>query len=121
MATATPLRNIKALVFDAYGTLFDVFSVTALCEQLFPGNGAALAQLWRAKQLQYSLLRSLMGRYEDFWRLTEDALLYASQSLKLDLTATKQRHLTDASDETCASILRVSRRRARHAQRSRRR
>jgi 2-haloacid dehalogenase len=96
MATATPLGNIKALAFDAYGTLFDVFSVTARCEQLFPGSGSALTQLWRAKQLQYSLLRSLMGRYEDFWQLTEDALLYASQSLKLELTATKQQQLMDA-------------------------
>jgi 2-haloacid dehalogenase len=96
MATATPLMNIKALAFDAYGTLFDVFSVTALCEQLFPGNGTALAQLWRAKQLQYSLLRSLMGRYKDFWQLTDDALLYASTSLKLDLTAPKRRQLMDA-------------------------
>src|SRR5580658_1642145 len=96
MATIAPLRNIAALAFDAYGTLFDVFSVTALCEQLFPGNGIALARLWRAKQLQYSLLRSLMGRYKDFWQLTEDALLYASQSLKLDLTSPKQRHLMDA-------------------------
>jgi len=96
MATATPLGNIKALAFDAYGTLFDVFSVMALCEQLFPGNGTALAQLWRAKQLQYSLLRSLMGRYKDFWQLTEDGLLYASKSLKLDLTASKQRQLMDA-------------------------
>jgi HAD superfamily hydrolase (TIGR01493 family) len=55
------LRSLKAFVFDAYGTLFDVFSVTALCEELFPGKGHALAQLWRVKQLQYSLLRSLMG------------------------------------------------------------
>jgi 2-haloacid dehalogenase len=95
MAT-TPLGNIKALAFDAYGTLFDVFSITARCEQLFPGSGTALAQLWRAKQLQYSLLRSLMGRYENFWQLTEDALLYASESLQLELTATKQQHLMDA-------------------------
>jgi len=94
--TATPLGTIEALAFDAYGTLFDVFSVTARCEQLFPGSGASLTQLWRAKQLQYSLLRSLMGRYEDFWQLTEDALLYASQSLKLKLTATKQQELMDA-------------------------
>jgi 2-haloacid dehalogenase len=92
----TPFSNIKALAFDAYGTLFDVFSVTALCEALFPGNGAALAQLWRAKQLQYSLLRSLMGRYENFWRLTEDGLLYASKSLKLDLTSAKRQRLMDA-------------------------
>src|SRR5579862_7527081 len=96
MATATPLGNITALAFDAYGTLFDVFSVTARCERLFPESGASLTQLWRAKQLQYSLLRSLMGRYEDFWQLTEDALLYASQSLKLELTATKQQELLDA-------------------------
>jgi 2-haloalkanoic acid dehalogenase type II len=96
MATATPLRNIKALVFDAHGTLFDVFSVTALCDQLFPGGGTALAQLWRSKRLQYTLLGSLMGRYKDFWQLTADGLLYASQSLKLDLTASKQRQLMDA-------------------------
>ena len=96
MATATPLGNIKVLAFDAYGTLFDVFSVTALCERLFPGNGTALAQLWRAKQLQYSLLRSLMGRYKDFWQLTEDGLRYASKSLKLDLTASTQRQPMDA-------------------------
>ena len=51
----------RALAFDAYGTLFDVFSVTALCEQLFPGKGTQLAQTWRVKQLQYSLMRSLMG------------------------------------------------------------
>src|SRR5260370_28799977 len=96
MAITTRLGNMDALTFDAYGTLFDVFSVTARCEQLFPGSGAALAQLWRAKQLQYSLLRSLMGRYEDFWQLTEDALLYPSESLKLELTAPMQRHLMDA-------------------------
>ncbi len=71
MAT-TPLGNIKAQVFDAYGTLFDVFSVTARCEQLFPGRGTALAQRWRAKQLQYSLVRSLMSRYENFGELLED-------------------------------------------------
>ncbi|MCY4074593.1 MAG: hypothetical protein OXH04_04080, partial [Acidobacteria bacterium] len=54
-------EGVEAFAFDAYGTLFDVFSVTALCEELFPGNGDALSQRWRAKQLQYSLLRSLMG------------------------------------------------------------
>ena len=86
LQTATPFKNIKGLAFDAYGTLFDVFSVTALCEQLFPGNGTTLAQLWRAKQLQYSLLRTLMGRYKDSWQLTPDGLVYASKSLKLNLT-----------------------------------
>src|SRR5262245_33652405 len=86
----------KVLAFDAYGTLFDVFSVTSLCEELFPGYGSPLAQLWRAKQLQYSLLRSLMGRYENFWRITADALLFAANSLKIDLTAAKREQLLDA-------------------------
>ncbi len=89
-------RNLKACVFDAYGTLFDVFSVTALCEELFPGKGQALAQLWRAKQLQYSLLRSLMGRHTDFWQLTGDGLVHASKNLKLDLTPEKRTRLTEA-------------------------
>ncbi|MGE3178740.1 MAG: haloacid dehalogenase type II [Vicinamibacterales bacterium] len=79
-------RRVRALVFDAYGTLFDVYGVTALCEELFPGKGAALASLWRAKQLHYSLLRSLMERYRDFWHLTEDGLVYAAKSLGLALT-----------------------------------
>lgn len=78
------MNSIKAFAFDAYGTLFDVLSVTALCERLFPSRGAALAQLWRVKQLQYSLLRSLMGRHRDFWRLTEDGLVYACTSLGLE-------------------------------------
>jgi 2-haloacid dehalogenase len=64
------MKNVQGFVFDAYGTLFDVYSVGALGERLFPGHGAALAQLWRAKQLQYSLLRSLMGRHRDFWGIT---------------------------------------------------
>ena len=89
-------KAIKALAFDAYGTLFDVFSVTALCEQLFPGKGNQLAQVWRLKQLQYSLLRPLMGRHRDFWGLTEDGLVWAGKSLQLDLTADKKKQLMDA-------------------------
>ena len=93
----SPTRTgITTLAFDAYGTLFDVFSVTALCEEIFPGQGNVLVQLWRAKQLQYSLLRSLMGRHEDFWRVTEDGLVYASKSLRLDLTPDGRRRLLDA-------------------------
>ena len=87
---------MKAIAFDAYGTLFDVFSVTALGEELFPGKGDALAQLWRLKQLQYSTLRSLMGRHRDFWQLTADGLVYAARSLGLDLTPDKRERLLDA-------------------------
>ena len=87
---------MKAIAFDAYGTLFDVFSITALAEALFPGKGETLAQVWRLKQLQYSMLRSLMGRHRDFWRLTEDGLVYAAKSLGLDLTPDKRARLLEA-------------------------
>src|SRR5437879_8079290 len=82
---AKQFNNIKALAFDAYGTLFDVFSVTALCEQLFPGKGNQLAQIWRAKQLQYSPMRSLMGRHRDLWGLNEDGVVWATKNLQLAL------------------------------------
>ena len=75
--------RLAALVFDAYGTLFDVHSVVERCERLFPGRGAELSRLWRSKQLEYSWLRSLMGRHEDFWRLTGGALSFACRSLGL--------------------------------------
>jgi 2-haloacid dehalogenase len=73
----------RALVFDAYGTLFDVHSVTRLADSLFPGRGAALSQTWRAKQLEYTWLRSLMGRYDDFNAVTADSLDWALESLGL--------------------------------------
>ena len=77
------MLQLDALVFDAYGTLFNVHSVVAKCEQLFPGKGQALSQLWRLKQLEYTWLRSLMGRYVDFNFVTADALKVACQSLGL--------------------------------------
>jgi 2-haloacid dehalogenase len=77
------MSGIKAYVFDAYGTLFDVNSVLTRCEEIFPGNGAQLTRLWRSKQLEYTWLRSLMARYEDFWQITRDALAYSCQSLGL--------------------------------------
>ena len=78
---------MKAVVFDAYGTLFDVQSVLAECERLFPSRGAEVSRLWRQKQLEYSWLRSLMDRYEAFDRVTEDALQHACAALGLALDA----------------------------------
>ncbi|MEO8103858.1 MAG: haloacid dehalogenase type II [Betaproteobacteria bacterium] len=78
------MARLDALVFDAYGTLFNVHSVIARCEELFPGKGTALSQLWRSKQLEYTWLRSLMGRYVDFNQVTADALRHACRSLGLD-------------------------------------
>src|ERR1700676_3888319 len=84
---------IQALVFDAYGTLFDPYSVQTACERLFPGAGAELSRLWRTKQLEYTWLRSLMNRYDDFWRVTEDALQVACTSLQLTSTAEQRQPL----------------------------
>jgi 2-haloacid dehalogenase len=81
--------KLEALVFDAYGTLFDVHAVVGRCERFWPGRGAVLSQLWRAKQLEYSWQRSLMGRYEPFSTVTRDALAYACESLGLPLDAAK--------------------------------
>jgi 2-haloacid dehalogenase len=74
-------------VFDAYGTLFDVHSVVARCESCWPGKGAQLSQLWRAKQLEYTWQRSLMGRYAPFSTVTREALAYACQALGLKSSA----------------------------------
>lgn len=73
----------EAVLFDAYGTLFDVYSVGLAAEQLWPGHGAALAQLWRDKQIEYTRLCSMSLRYRPFWELTRASLRFAA--LKLDL------------------------------------
>jgi 2-haloacid dehalogenase len=88
--------RFAALVFDAYGTLFDVHSVVALCDELWPGRGAQLSQLWRAKQLEYTWLRSLMGRYEDFAQVTEAGLRYACAALALPYDDRKRDRLMAA-------------------------
>ena len=73
----------KAVVFDAYGTLYDIQSVAAVTEQAFPGHGDIITQIWRIKQLEYTWLRSLMQRYEDFAVVTRDSLIYTLRILGL--------------------------------------
>ena len=80
---------LQALVFDAYGTLYDVHAVIRRCEQFWPGKGTALSQLWRAKQLEYTWQRSLMRRYAPFSQVTGEALQYACSSLGLPLDKRK--------------------------------
>ena len=75
--------NIKAVVFDAYGTLYDVQSVAEITEEAFPGYGGIITQIWRIKQLEYTWLCSLMRRYQDFATLTRDSLAYALRVLGL--------------------------------------
>jgi len=87
--------EISALVFDAYGTLFDVHSVTRRAEALFPGKGAAISATWRTKQLEYTWLRTLMGRYEDFSRVTASSLEWTFEHLGLAADESARRELAD--------------------------
>jgi 2-haloacid dehalogenase len=75
--------TIKAVVFDAYGTLYDVQSVAEITEEIFPGYGDLITQIWRIKQLEYSWLRTLMRRYQDFAAMTQDSLAYTLRVLGL--------------------------------------
>ena len=69
--------TIRALVFDAYGTLYDVQSVLAKAEALCPGKAEVITHIWRSKQLEYTWLRSLLQEYEDFWEVTRASLDFA--------------------------------------------
>jgi 2-haloacid dehalogenase len=75
--------TIKAVVFDAYGTLYDIQSVAAVTEDAFPGYGEIITQVWRIKQLEYTWLRSLMRRYRDFSAVTRESLAYTLRCLGL--------------------------------------
>jgi 2-haloacid dehalogenase len=95
MSPAAANRELlpAGILFDAYGTLFDVYSLKVLAEELFPGHGAALAAAWRDKQLDYSRLRTLCDRYVEFLAITEDALRHSCARLQLDLSEEKCRRL----------------------------
>jgi 2-haloacid dehalogenase len=83
----------EAVLFDDYGTLFDVYSVGLLAEQLFPGRGDALAALWRDKQIEYTRLASMSGRYRPFWELTRAGLRFAALKLGLALERAEEDRL----------------------------
>jgi len=87
--------SIRGYVFDAYGTLFDVHSVVEAGRALTP-DPMALSLAWRQKQLEYTWLRSLMGRYEDFWTVTEDALRWALARLAIAADDQAVHRLMDA-------------------------
>jgi 2-haloacid dehalogenase len=85
------ITNVKACVFDAYGTLFDIHAPTAAIADELGDAAQSLSDLWRQKQLQYSWLRSLMGEHADFWQLTGDALDYALDAHDIDNPDIRQR------------------------------
>lgn len=90
------MEKPKAVLFDAYGTLFDVYSVGLLAEQLFPGQGQALGVLWRDKQIEYTRLVTTSNHgehYRPFWELTRAGLRYACKRLALELTPEREEQL----------------------------
>jgi len=95
MIQANP--STRVIAFDAYGTLFDVFAITAQAESYWPGQGAVLAKTWRDKQIEYTRLRSMAGpaRYQSFWQITIDSLRFATQSLGLAMSLAQEQGLLD--------------------------
>jgi 2-haloacid dehalogenase len=100
-AAAAPLLSaagsgrIKAVAFDAF-TTFDPRPGNVLAERLFPGSGAARISAWRTRQFEYTWLRTLMGRYVDFWQVTQESLAFAIKQLKLEDTPDKRASLLQA-------------------------
>src|SRR5262245_35863275 len=84
VSAASSGAQVRAVAFDAFPIL-DPRPVFTLAEELFPGRGAELSNAWRTRQFEYTWIRTVAGRYADFWQVTEDALIFAARSLKLDL------------------------------------
>src|SRR6266545_2976696 len=87
--------RVRAIVFDMYGTLVDIGAVTEACKEITP-DPLAFNNQWRAKQLEYTFLRTLMGRYRDFWKVTEEALEFVIQRFGIQVTSEQRQHLIDA-------------------------
>ena len=80
------MKNIKAIIFDAYGTLFDVNSAAEKCKDKIGDKWEPFANFWRTTQLEYTWLRSLMGRHKDFWQITEDSLDKSMKAFKIEFS-----------------------------------
>ena len=78
------MKNIKAIIFDAYGTLFDVNSAAEKCKDKIGDKWEGFANFWRTTQLEYTWLRSLMKRHKDFWQITEESLDKSMKTYKID-------------------------------------
>jgi len=78
------MKNVKAIIFDAYGTLFDVNSAAEKCKDKIGDKWESFANYWRTTQLEYTWLRSLMDRHKDFWQITEDSLDKSINTFKID-------------------------------------
>ena len=84
------MKNIKAIIFDAYGTLFDVNSAAEMCKNKIGDKWENFSNYWRMTQLEYTFLRTLMDRYKDFWQITEDSLDKSMKVYKIDNSLKKE-------------------------------
>ena len=89
---AARAASIKAIAFDGF-PIIDPRPVFAKAEEIFPGKGSELSNAWRIRQFEYTWLRTLGGRYVDFWQVTEESLVFAAKMLKLDLSADQRDQL----------------------------
>jgi len=94
LANAATHSKIKAIAFDAF-PIFDPGPVFALAEEIFPGRAAELGNEWRTRQFEYTWLRTVVGRYVDFWQVTEDALHYAAKKAKIGMSQEQVSQLMD--------------------------
>jgi 2-haloacid dehalogenase len=94
-AHADAAPRFKAVAFD-YFVIFDPNSVVPKVEKVFPGKGVEFTRAWRAKQFEYGFLRSITGRHEDFFKVTEDALVYTAEAMKLELSDESRQELLNA-------------------------
>jgi 2-haloacid dehalogenase len=95
LAQEPPRPRFKAVAFD-YFVIFDPGSVVPVVEEAFPGRGAEFTRAWRAKQFEYGFLRSITNRHADFFKVTEDALVYTARAMKLELTPGTRKRLLEA-------------------------
>ena len=84
------MKNIKVIIFDAYGTLFDVNSAAEKCKSKIGDKWESFANYWRTTQLEYTWLRSLMGRHKNFWEITEDSLQKSMKNFKIDQSMSEE-------------------------------
>ena len=94
------MKNIKAIIFDAYGTLFDVNSAAEKCKDKIGDKWEGFANYWRTTQLEYTWLRSLMNRHKDFWQVTEDSLDKSMKAFEIDASGlTHKRFMPNAMSQ----------------------
>jgi len=99
--TSVNFKSVRHTVFDAYGTLFDVHSAASRYQVRLGKQAQAVSTMWRTKQLEYTWLRSLMQRYEDFWKVTQDALDYALDSQGIDDNSLREDLLSAYHELSC--------------------